>query len=174
VSLTRSLTLQRVHQGAVRFSPDAVAAYGEWLRPHEQDDPGADFPRDLMGAHSRLTTNVLKLALLFEVASESQSKYIGVRSMRQALYVANWLKARMRVLFTEDLAFGKHAQDERKILSQISGETSRTDLIRRLRWPVTQLDNALQTLIEGGQLDRIETPSASGRGRPQVSYRRTS
>jgi hypothetical protein len=156
---------------ALHFSPEAAAYYTEWQRVREEEWTASN-DGNAMQIYSRLAPTVVKLSMLFELASPDfdVSKPIRREFMEEACrLVDDYFMPTARAVYE---LVGSNAEKNRldriaAYLKRNSGKALTRDILRSTRMTKKEFDEAIEAMEESGEIEiRIEKPGSSG-GRPR-------
>jgi hypothetical protein len=139
---------QQLDAGA-NIGPEAEAIYRAWYLDSDDKmmaDPEAD---TVASFHTRMAVYALKYALLYEITATGEL-VISPDSMTRAITLIDKLKDDLRKLLSDELVFGKEAQELQKVeklIKQNPGIT-RSELLRRAKTNAKTLDILERTLLE--------------------------
>jgi hypothetical protein len=157
---------------ALHFSPEASAYFTEWQRVRESEwtdsNDGA-----AMQIYSRLATVVVKLGMLFELGSPDfdPTNSIRLEFVQEACrLVDSYLLPTARSVYE---LVGANVVKNRldritTYLKSHNGKAQKRDLLRATRLTKKEFDEALETMLESGEVtERIDDPHGK-RGRPKI------
>lgn len=164
-------TLSRLEGSRVSFAPCHRRVVG-WVAEHVSVAETEDVPEELMGLYSRLGHHLAKLCVLLQISDDGPSGQYEVRleTAERAITLLEWVLAGTERVFEERIVFSKFERLVQRILA-LTGEqgADKRDVLRRLKIPVRELDAALQTLAERGE---VEVTQAATGGRPRTTIQR--
>ena len=157
---------------ALHFSPEAASYYTEWQRAREEEWTASN-DGSAMQIYSRLAPTVTKLALLFELGSPDfdVSKPIRPEFVEEACRLADfYFMPTARAVY--DLV-GQNSDKNRldKIAAHLKkhgGKAQKRDILRATRLTKKEFDEAIEAMLESGEIQqRIDDPQGK-RGRPKI------
>ncbi len=135
------------------ISPEAENTYKAWYLDSDDEmmkDPDAE---TISSFYTRMTVYALKYALLYEIAATGKIVISG-DSMARAIALIDKLKDDLKRLLSDELVFGREAQEIQKIekLIKSNGGISRSDLLRKCKMSSHVLQGYMRTLSERGDV----------------------
>jgi len=157
---------------ALHFSPEAASYYTEWQRAREEEWTASN-DGNAMQIYSRLAPTVTKLALLFELGSPDfdVSNPIRPEFVEEACRLVDfYFMPTARAVY--DLV-GQNSDKNRldKIAAHLKkhgGKAQKRDILRATRLTKKEFDEAIEAMLESGEIEqRIDNPQGK-RGRPKI------
>ena len=176
-SLVKHLrSLQSVHEGPVPLTPEAIDLFDLWA---EDKDERYDDESDPAEFTKRAEANVLKLALglqacggvdALDVISEKNTKR-AIVLWQEAFESGRELVDIIQSSTTESRSTKELETVRRAVQRLRGGRIQRSELLRSSNLSKFQFDNAIETLIDTGELSIEEQPREEGQmGRTPVVY----
>jgi hypothetical protein len=166
---------------AVGFTPDGLAAWGEFLNGHAEESNDWAFPEHLRGAWSKLRGQCARLALILHllrhVEGEVGCEDVDAESMRRAVRLVGYFKSHGRKVHDEGAA-DPRVNGARKVLTWLQ-KTGKSRFTRRDAHTALsgtfkkadQLDGPLSLLVEHHWLRPDPQADRPGPGRkPSPAY----
>jgi DNA repair photolyase len=157
---------------ATHLSPEAAGYYTEWQRVREEEWTASN-DGNAMQIYSRLAPTIIKMAMLFEMGSPDfdVSRPIRLEFVEEACrLVDSYFMPTARAVY--DLV-GANADKNRldKIaayLKRQGGKAQKRDILRATRLTKKEFDEAIEAMLESGEIEqRIDDPQGK-RGRPKI------
>lgn len=146
--------------GQIQLSPSYIEEYNTWVYGHEQEVNEKRLPPEIMGFYTRLSTYVLKLSMLYQLAIDGQT-HMSLAALQYAINLAEHLKSHLVRLVSEEMTTTKDAKDLKRVREVIERNPgiTKTCLLRNCHLTSQHLDPLLTTLLESNQVivQRIET-----------------
>lgn len=154
--------------GEVTFPPAVKNQYDKWLRKHEEEVNEQKLPAELQGFYTRISTYVLKLAVLYEMAM-TQNMTVCEEAMDYAIKLAEYLKSHLVRLMQDEIVTtrdGKELKIVREIIVREPG-IDRATLLRKTHMTSRHLTELLDTLL---QSQEVRAESQESGTRPRMVY----
>ncbi len=142
-------------EGEAILNGEVKAIYQEWVKKHEREIDDNQLPQQLHGFYTRLSTYVLKIALLYEL-SMSQRKEVTAEAFNYAIRLVEYLKDYIVKLICSELVTTKDGRDIKYVRDLITSSAGATKakLLRESSMTKRRFEELLNTLIESGQVER--------------------
>ncbi len=127
--------------------------YAAWLRDIERDATHSSRPEELSAFYTRLSVTALKYAVLLQVASTG-SLYVSPEALDLAIQYADYHRAVISHLLAVEFAPTDTAKRQQRVLQVITKKPGikRGDLMRSTGFDKREMDRALETLLEQGNV----------------------
>jgi len=158
-------------EGEAIFDDESKKIYEEWITSHEKAIDKESFTQTIAGFFGRLGTTCLKLAVIFQI-SEELKIHVKANAMKRAVNFAEQLKENIYLLLSDKIGFSREEREKKKILELVQerGIIDRSMLLRYSGMKSKTLDEYLNTLMEEGRIEKIET-RISYRNRTKTEYK---
>lgn len=169
--------LARLH-GEMRFT-EVRKEYDRWLAGFE-DTYHDNMPAEVSGLISRAGATVLKLAMIFHVASapyvarpENPLFRVSPESLQKAIRFVTWVIERQLWLIKEEFALTPFDQQRHRVIELLKAHKQQTmthgELLRATRWSSKDFIAVVENLVETGDIVVYATEK-TGPGRPTKLY----
>ena len=144
------LTLSRLEDHQMRFSPEARKVYDVWYNLFVSNFER--IPASFRTMFARMPIYALKIAIVVEVCNNTSSVTISADSLNKALQYCKWLEKSTSELMHRDLSFSRHEAQEKKVLSFLreknDKKADRASILQYCNLSGKEAESIISTLLE--------------------------